>query len=76
MASYIRGTGRGNGTKDNGDREPVPLRCEWFLWCENTTVRAVRHPLLGAVPTCERCEAEHVSLGGNPGFVLGLEDDE
>lgn len=29
--------------------------CEWFLWCMNEAVGTVKHPLLGDVPTCQRC---------------------
>jgi hypothetical protein len=58
------------------EQMPVPVLCEYWLMCLNITVRATRHPILGSVPTCERCEAAHITLGGNPGFVIGLEDDE
>lgn len=29
--------------------------CEWFLLCENPATREIMHPIIGAVPTCERC---------------------
>ena len=45
----------------NGRNEPVarlyPYGCEWFLRCDNVADRLVDHPLLGGVPTCERCAA-------------------
>jgi len=34
------------------------MTCEWFALCTNTTTRVVRHPILGDVPTCERCIAK------------------
>lgn len=30
-------------------------KCEWFARCENEATHLVRHVVLGAVPTCERC---------------------
>lgn len=56
--------------------EPLPVQCEWFVLCDGFTHRAIRHPILGPVPTCARCEAKHVVLGGNPGFIIGLEDED
>lgn len=29
--------------------------CQWFLLCENRANGSVRHPILGAVPICDRC---------------------
>lgn len=29
--------------------------CEWFLLCTNRANGTVKHPILGAVPTCKRC---------------------
>lgn len=29
--------------------------CEWFLMCANEAAGTVTHPILGEVPTCERC---------------------
>lgn len=31
------------------------MMCEWFARCENEAAGIVRHPILGPVPTCERC---------------------
>jgi hypothetical protein len=35
--------------------------CEWFARCNNEATTTVDHPILGAVPACERCAyfAEH-----------------
>lgn len=32
------------------------LICEWFAMCTNTADRLVAHPVLGAVPSCGRCQ--------------------
>lgn len=29
--------------------------CEWFVKCTNGTLKAAMHPVLGAVPCCDRC---------------------
>lgn len=29
--------------------------CEWFLLCTNEADGTVEHPILGSVPTCQRC---------------------
>lgn len=33
--------------------------CEWYALCTNQTTNAVDHPVLGPVPTCDRCAAKH-----------------
>ena len=30
-------------------------RCEWFLLCTNPATGSTPHPVLGKVPTCDRC---------------------
>lgn len=36
--------------------ELVPVVwCEWFVRCVNEATGSVRHPILGDVPTCDRC---------------------
>lgn len=30
-------------------------RCRWFLRCTNTATGSTHHPVLGSVPTCDRC---------------------
>jgi hypothetical protein len=35
-------------------KNPVQ-RCEWFLLCTNPATGHTPHPVLGAVPTCNRC---------------------
>jgi hypothetical protein len=32
------------------------ITCEWFAKCTNTTTEGVRHPALGIVPICKRCQ--------------------
>ena len=34
--------------------EPI-MTCEWFALCGNVPTQMVPHPILGAVPTCDRC---------------------
>ncbi|QIN94208.1 hypothetical protein PP459_gp025 [Streptomyces phage Wakanda] len=29
--------------------------CEWFAKCTNEADGVVKHPILGDVPTCQRC---------------------
>lgn len=33
----------------------TPILCEWFLLCDHPADGFVQHPVLGYVPTCERC---------------------
>jgi hypothetical protein len=32
--------------------------CEWFALCTNQAAGVVEHPVLGQVPTCQRCAAK------------------
>jgi hypothetical protein len=32
-------------------------QCQWFAMCENSADGIRSHPVLGAVPICERCAA-------------------
>jgi hypothetical protein len=36
---------------------PYQLRCQWFALCDHEATVQVRHPVLGLVPTCDRCVA-------------------
>lgn len=29
--------------------------CEWFALCDKPAAGNVAHPILGSVPTCQRC---------------------
>lgn len=40
------------GTDEHNRRVTV---CEWFALCDHASAGVVRHPILGDVPTCERC---------------------
>lgn len=31
------------------------LFCEWFARCQRPATGTTRHPILGSVPTCDRC---------------------
>jgi hypothetical protein len=35
------------------------MKCEWYALCENESVGFVWHPVLGDVPTCQRCADKH-----------------
>jgi hypothetical protein len=43
------------------DGEPIghtlapPALCEWFALCDRPATGTTPHPILGAVPTCDRC---------------------
>lgn len=32
--------------------------CQWFAHCENEATTTKSHPVLGAVPACDRCAAK------------------
>lgn len=50
---------------DPADVEPVPM-CEYFALCDRPADGVYAHPVIGDVPTCERCAAV-VGLGeGRP----------
>lgn len=38
--------------------------CRWYALCVNDARHLVKHPILGAVPTCSRCVKLH-NLEGN-----------
>lgn len=33
--------------------------CAWYALCDNPTAGGIDHPILGAVPTCNRCARKH-----------------
>lgn len=35
------------------------VKCRWYMRCFNEATRLVTHPILGEVPTCERCVGKH-----------------
>lgn len=37
-------------------------QCAWFLLCENDATTTREHPLLGAVPICDRCDEKVKAL--------------
>jgi hypothetical protein len=37
-------------------------KCQWFLLCENEATTSRAHPILKAVPICERCDAKIAGL--------------
>lgn len=37
----------------------LPVYCEWYALCMNSPDGTVTHPVLGEVPTCERCARRH-----------------
>jgi len=36
--------------------------CEWFALCTNPATKTRPHPILGAVPICDRCDARIARL--------------
>jgi hypothetical protein len=34
---------------------PAPPTCSWFALCDHPAAGVVHHPILGNVPTCQRC---------------------
>ena len=43
--------------------DPHVLRmCEWFALCDNPATKTRSHPVLGAVPICDRCDAKVEAL--------------
>lgn len=32
--------------------------CEWFALCTNDATKMRKHPILGNVPICDRCDAK------------------
>jgi hypothetical protein len=30
--------------------------CQWFLLCDNLATKTRKHPILGEVPICDRCD--------------------
>lgn len=33
--------------------------CQWYALCVHFAVGYVKHPILGKVPTCQRCADKH-----------------
>jgi hypothetical protein len=51
-------TGHFHTVEDFKFAEPVkvaPDACQWFALCDNPAVTTEPHPVLGAVPICQRC---------------------
>jgi hypothetical protein len=40
------------------------LLCAWYLLCDNVATTTRKHPILGDVPICSRCDQKIESLGG------------
>jgi hypothetical protein len=36
-------------------RDPAAVVCQWFALCDNPATHDEPHPILGTVPTCDRC---------------------
>lgn len=35
------------------------ITCEWYVLCDKKADGIVHHPILGEVPTCQRCAIKH-----------------
>ncbi len=44
------------------EKETTPV-CEWFALCANPAIREEPHPILGAVPICDRCSKKLEAMG-------------
>lgn len=44
-------------TKPRFPAQAVPGECGWFALCERPATTTRPHPILGDVPTCDRCAA-------------------
>jgi hypothetical protein len=38
------------------------MTCQWFVLCTNEATTTQDHPVLGAVPICDRCKAKYEAL--------------
>lgn len=47
--------------------QPLPdgQLCEWFALCLRPATGTVHHPVLGDVPTCDRCHDFAEGIGGH-----------
>ena len=45
----------------------VQMNCQWFLKCANEATTTEPHPVLGAVPICDRCAALVAKCGEGAG---------
>ena len=43
----------------NNNPTPAPTVCQWFAGCYRLAVGETDHPVLGAVPICQRCADKH-----------------
>jgi hypothetical protein len=44
------------------DAQPQPEVCQWFALCDHPATQTRKHPILGNVPICDRCEAKMTAL--------------
>lgn len=49
--------------------DPTEYTCGWFARCENDATHFQPHPVLAAVPCCDRCR-EKLGLGDPVAVVL------
>ena len=46
---------RGTGARSRTFPDAESTRCQWFLLCDQTATGTTPHPVMGPVPTCDRC---------------------
>lgn len=35
------------------------MECQWYVMCDHEAIGVSEHPILGAVPICQRCADKH-----------------
>ena len=62
LDNAINGALASLGTSLDEMRQDVPPAgtvCEWYALCDHLATMFVKHPIIGLVPTCDRCAEKH-----------------
>ena len=49
--------------QEGNEMDTTPEMCKWFALCDHPATQTRKHPVLGAVPICDRCEQKLVAMG-------------